>query len=905
MTTIELFAKNEVLELVKSPTVSSGDVNEVELYVEFSEEWLGFAKVAVFFNDELQEPFEQLLENGRCKVPSEVIKNHVPFYVGIRGAKDNSLKTTDIVKYTVIKGVPAIIKQPNVDIYQQILAGYAKLETIRNEVDTDAKQVATDRAEVKKMVDSVEGIGEHVAKVERLAGEAQQSATLAGHNATEATQAKAQAETAKAGAETAAGKTAEDRTAVNQARTAVEELQRAVKADRTAVEEVKQSVEQLGNAIPESTQAGLQEVNQAKRTAVDEITRTGTTHKKAVEDAGTTSVQSINNFKDDALRAVETAKTDATVVITAEGTKQVGLVTAEGTKQVEAVQDAANIIVADREQIAQNKSRITELNETLRKINIQLDDINLTSLDATEEHIGQIDVLNGQYIWKNLSNLKYGYKLIHVYPGDKVEVGCDISGQTCNIAVLTNYDKPIEGGNVSLSTNFNFSKLLNIHDRTILTMPDDAMYLFVGIKDPFHPKPTILKINWIDYLKRISINLANIFEEIHNTLIISDENSKKAIHILDRVKNINKFDKNTEITRNQFITQNGTIATSNERYFCITAPIFLDSGSYKMPFAFDKAYFVETDFIHCEPNGGTIEYLKGQYDRDTKLYTANITKQGYYRFNFYDNAATGYSIDNFMICKEEEYPSEYVPFAYYLGAEFESNQNVLFDKTIIWDGDSICYGAEDDKEKHGWASRIAEKNKMKGKNFAVSGGTITSECYIDSKATHWVSANVETMYNEFPNADYIIFEGGTNDADILKSKDSNRFGTFSMTDYNGNYDINTFCGALENMFCKAIKLWKGKKIAYVVAIKMGGANWWQNRYDFFDTAMKICKKWGIPYLNLWDCCVMNPEIVEHYDKSMSLIQNKENGKLYADGQHPTAKGYDFLASIVENWLRTL
>ena len=63
-------------------------------------------------------------------------------------------------------------------------------------------------------------------------------------------------------------------------------MQRAVKADRTAVEEVKQSVEQLRNAIPEATQAGLQAVNQAKRTAVDEITRTGTTHKKAVEDAG-------------------------------------------------------------------------------------------------------------------------------------------------------------------------------------------------------------------------------------------------------------------------------------------------------------------------------------------------------------------------------------------------------------------------------------------------------------------------------------------------------------------------------------------------------------------------------------------------------------------------------------------
>ena len=225
----------------------------------------------------------------------------------------------------------------------------------------DAEQTAQDRIEVEKMVNSVASIDEQVKKVEQLSQQAQESVTQAGALATAAEQAKAQAETAKAGAETAAGKTAEDRAAVNQARTAVEEVQRAVKADRTAVEEVKQSVEQLGNAIPEATQAGLQAVNQAKRTAVDEITRTGTTHKKAVEDAGTTSVQSINNFKDDALQAVETAKTEAVQAVQSEGTTQTGNVTAEGAKQVKAVQQTAQEIAADREQIRKNKADICDL----------------------------------------------------------------------------------------------------------------------------------------------------------------------------------------------------------------------------------------------------------------------------------------------------------------------------------------------------------------------------------------------------------------------------------------------------------------------------------------------------------------------------------------------------------------
>ncbi len=196
----------------------------------------------------------------------------------------------------------------------------------------DAEQTAQDRVEVAKMVETVTDISEQVKKVEDLSNKAQESATQAGTSATAAEKAKAQAETA-------AGKTAEDRTAVNQAKIDVDEVQKAVRADRAAVEEVKQSVEQLSNAIPESTQVGVQAVNQAKQTAVDEIARTGISHKTAVEGAGTQSVQSVENVKASATEAVETAKTEAVQAVQSEGTTQTGNVTEEGVKQVKAVRD--------------------------------------------------------------------------------------------------------------------------------------------------------------------------------------------------------------------------------------------------------------------------------------------------------------------------------------------------------------------------------------------------------------------------------------------------------------------------------------------------------------------------------------------------------------------------------------
>lgn len=202
----------------------------------------------------------------------------------------------------------------------------------------DAEQTAQDRVEVAKMVETVTDISEQVKKVEELSNKAQESATQAGTSATAAEKAKAQAETA-------AGKTAEDRIAVNQAKIAVDEVQEAVRADRAAVEEAKQSVEQLSNAIPESTQVGVQAVNQAKQTAVDEIARTGISHKTAVEGAGTQAVENVENVKASATEAVETAKTEAVQSVQTEGNTQTGNVTTEGTKQVKAVQDKGNEVL--------------------------------------------------------------------------------------------------------------------------------------------------------------------------------------------------------------------------------------------------------------------------------------------------------------------------------------------------------------------------------------------------------------------------------------------------------------------------------------------------------------------------------------------------------------------------------
>lgn len=243
--------------------------------------------------------------------------------------------------------------------------------------------------------------------------------------------------------------------------------------------------------------------------------------------------------------------------------------------------------------------------------------------------------------------------------------------------------------------------------------------------------------------------------------------------------------------------------------------------------------------------------------------------------------------------------------------------NPLYGKKVLFNGDSICAASTDSENNLAWAGRIILNNSMIGKNYAESGGTISSENYrSDGTAYHWISENIETMYAENPDADYIIFEGGTNDADLLGSiindNTSERLGAFTLGDFSGDYDLNTFCGAFENLCYKATNYWSGKKIGYVVAYKMAGQSGLtsgytkekNNRRAYFDIAMQICEKWGIPVLNLWDNCYMNPSNVACYDPSLSADENKSSKMIY-DGQHPATKGYEYIYPIIESWMKTL
>ena len=197
-------------------------------------------------------------------------------------------------------------------------------EGLAEQVETNADTVAQDKQTVAGML----------SQTQQAASDAALSAQEAKLSETAAVQAQAGAEAAEDGARQYAEETGADRQAVANDKQAVGEMREAVAEDRQAVE---QTTTQFG----QTAQDALTAIGQAQSTAVGAIKAEGNKQTTAVQEAGTQAVSEVTEAKTTAVEAVTT----------------------EGDTQTKRVEDAAAGIVADREQINQNKTDIAGLVE--------------------------------------------------------------------------------------------------------------------------------------------------------------------------------------------------------------------------------------------------------------------------------------------------------------------------------------------------------------------------------------------------------------------------------------------------------------------------------------------------------------------------------------------------------------
>lgn len=198
------------------------------------------------------------------------------------------------------------------------------VQGLAEQVETNADTVAQDKQTVTGML----------SQTQQAASDAALSAQAAKLSEIAAAQAQTGAEAAEDGARQYAEDTGADRQAVANDKQVVSQMREAVAADRKAVE---QTALQFGQAA----QSAINAVGQAQEAAVQAVSAEGQKQTTAVQEAGTQAVSEVTEAKTTAVEAVTT----------------------EGDTQTKRVEDVAAGIVADREQINQNKTDIAGLVE--------------------------------------------------------------------------------------------------------------------------------------------------------------------------------------------------------------------------------------------------------------------------------------------------------------------------------------------------------------------------------------------------------------------------------------------------------------------------------------------------------------------------------------------------------------
>lgn len=210
-------------------------------------------------------------------------------------------------------------------------------------------------------------------------------------------------------------------------------------------------------------------------------------------------------------------------------------------------------------------------------------------------------------------------------------------------------------------------------------------------------------------------------------------------------------------------------------------------------------------------------------------------------------------------------------------AIYDSNgqiTSVLTGKTVYIAGDSIAYG---EGSVGGYGKRLAEKYGMAFVNEAVSGATLAPNITDNvNGGIRTCISTVVTSSTALAKADYILLEGGVNDA-------WNNAPVGTLTDgFAATYDETTMTGALEKMLEFLAKNHSDKRVAYVFphgGLFASSENWYKT---YKPAILAALKKWGVPYVDIEECA---PPMGAHGVSELS-------DKYTLDGTHPNKAGYE-------------
>lgn len=375
----------------------------------------------------------------------------------------------------------------------------------------------------------------------------------------------------------------------------------------------------------------------------------------------------------------------------------------------------------------------------------------------------------------------------------------------------------------------------------------DTFSSMVEKGDRFNPFAPYNSYQLGEKLKNILISDENI-ENVSGSKIIDNTIRHEATNFTVSSKNLyNKYD-----VIDGYLNEFNVIVPSST--YVISDYIFVELGKTYTINSSRKVNFYDINKINKSSE---------QYDNVSQsVYTFTSTRNGYIRVSV--NKSINIQVEVGSVV------TSYVPYGFYMPNLLEDKPSVfnrLYGKRLLNFGDSIAAG--DGNSGVGYAEMIAINNDMTVYDYAVGGATVM----VLPDSTNNVLKRINDAITASISADYILFDGGTNDA--LRS--TSLFGTISVG-YNATLDTSTFCGAFEQI-CKTLKTtWIGTKIIYVRVHNLSSRD--ERQITLGNLAIEMCNKWSIPVVDMYNDGGLNTQI-----DIMRIT-------FLSDNTHPNALGYE-------------
>ncbi len=374
-----------------------------------------------------------------------------------------------------------------------------------------------------------------------------------------------------------------------------------------------------------------------------------------------------------------------------------------------------------------------------------------------------------------------------------------------------------------------------------------------------------------DY-KQLTTDVSQLKEDLDNTASIVEENLVR--------QSANLINPSNMLENTAIVITNVISTSSNTSY----------KSYLNIPVKAGESYYIGNSHrVSCVINNAeNKKVLQFNTQNKTDPFIFNVEKSGLLCVCFYMTEEKPWVALAEKETEYEEYGSKLSQEWLKLQIEKYGYSNLLKGKTIYNFGDSISNGQGNlvGDKRLGPAELVALDNDMVCTDFSVSGSTMST-----AGGGNYILKRIESAILASPiTPDFVLLAGGINDLKVTT------VGDFSDPSNNNDFeeayinslDTSKFSGAFETAIYKILNKWPGTQLIFMTEHKM------PNHYNdgtetLYQTAKKICKKWCVPILDMWNSGGLNMSVLAN-NKAYGTGDVNLDGT-HTDTTHPNGEAY--------------